>query len=188
MTQKDLTLFFVWCWFQLTKKRKLHALRCKRYQANHPERLALQRHRAYLRRKTAHREYQRGWVRENLSRNRKLKRDWNAQQRATNPGWKLRTQLTIRIWGALKHVNRRAARTMGFLGCSFSEFKEHLQKQFSPGMSWENYGKWHVDHKRPCASFDLTDPAQQRECFHFSNLQPLWARDNLSKGAKLCAA
>ena len=48
-------------------------------------------------------------------------------------------------------------------------------------MSWENMGEWHLDHIRPCASFDLTDPDQQRQCFHYSNLQPLWASDNLSK-------
>jgi hypothetical protein len=53
-------------------------------------------------------------------------------------------------------------------------------------MTWENYGPvWHVDHIRPCASFDLTDPAQQRECFHFSNLQPLFAAENLAKGDKI---
>lgn len=54
-------------------------------------------------------------------------------------------------------------------------------------MTWANYGKsgWHIDHIKPCASFDLSDPDQQKACFHYSNLQPLWAFDNLSKGAKL---
>lgn len=53
-------------------------------------------------------------------------------------------------------------------------------------MSWDNYGYrgWHIDHIKPCASFDLTDPNQREQCFHFSNLQPMWAKDNLSKGAK----
>jgi HNH endonuclease. len=53
-------------------------------------------------------------------------------------------------------------------------------------MSWDNYGRdgWHIDHIRPCASFDLTDPEQQRQCFHYTNLQPLWAADNIRKGAK----
>jgi hypothetical protein len=54
-------------------------------------------------------------------------------------------------------------------------------------MSWGNYGLhgWHVDHIIPCASFDLTDPEQQRQCFHYTNLQPLWAEDNLRKSDKL---
>ena len=54
-------------------------------------------------------------------------------------------------------------------------------------MSWNNHGKfgWHMDHIKPCASFDLTDPKQQEECFHYSNYQPLWWNENLSKGAKV---
>jgi hypothetical protein len=52
-------------------------------------------------------------------------------------------------------------------------------------MSWKNYGKWHIDHIRPCSSFDLSDPQQQRTCFNYSNLQPLWAKDNLNKSNKL---
>jgi len=52
-------------------------------------------------------------------------------------------------------------------------------------MTRENHGKWHLDHVRPCASFDLTKPEEQEKCFHYSNYQPLWAEQNLSKGAKL---
>jgi hypothetical protein len=52
-------------------------------------------------------------------------------------------------------------------------------------MTWDNYGPvWHVDHKRPCASFDFSDPVQQRLCWHWTNLQPLFAAENLSKGDK----
>jgi len=70
------------------------------------------------------------------------------------------------------------------LGCNVVELKEHLSRQFRPGMSWDNYGEWHVDHIRPCISFDLSDPKQQLQCFHFSNLQPLWAKENMAKGGK----
>lgn len=61
----------------------------------------------------------------------------------------------------------------------------HLEAQFAPGMTWENRGEWHVDHIRPLASFDLTDPEQLRTASHYTNLQPLWASDNLAKGARL---
>jgi len=63
---------------------------------------------------------------------------------------------------------------------------QRLEGLFKPDMTWANYGaEWHIDHKRPCVSFNLTDPAQQRECFHYTNLQPLWATENLQKGVKL---
>lgn len=79
---------------------------------------------------------------------------------------------------------KKSAPTLELLGCTIDHLKWYLESQFIEGMCWSNYGAWHIDHKRPCASFDLRDPAQQRECFNWRNLQPLWARDNLSKGAR----
>ena len=70
---------------------------------------------------------------------------------------------------------------MELIGCTREKLIEHLENQFLPGMSWENYGKWHVDHIKPCSMFDFTDLEEQKRCFHYSNLQPLWAKDNLSK-------
>jgi len=74
-------------------------------------------------------------------------------------------------------------------GISLAGLREHLEKQFAPGMTWENYGfhGWHIDHRRPICSFDLSDPAQVAQAFHFSNLQPLWKADNFRKHKKLCA-
>jgi hypothetical protein len=59
------------------------------------------------------------------------------------------------------------------------------EKKFKPKMSWNNYGKWHIDHIKPCCSFNLSKSEEQRKCFHYSNLQPLWAKENLSKGKKV---
>ena len=70
------------------------------------------------------------------------------------------------------------------LGCTKAELMVHIERQFAPGMGWDNYGEWHVDHKRPLASFDLGDPGQLQEAMHFSNLQPLWAAENMAKGAR----
>lgn len=82
------------------------------------------------------------------------------------------------------YINKSGSSVLDFIGCSIDDLKLHLEKQFVDGMNWENYGfyGWHVDHIRPCCSFDLTDPEQQRECFHYTNLQPLWSKDNLRKG------
>ena len=78
----------------------------------------------------------------------------------------------------------KSAASQELIGCSMEHLKNHLESQFQSGMTWDNYGDWHVDHVKPCASFDLTDPTQQKACFHYSNLQPLWAKDNISKGKK----
>ncbi len=79
---------------------------------------------------------------------------------------------------------RKSAPATSLCGCSIEALKKYLESKFLPGMTWENRGEWHIDHIRPCASFDLRDPEQQRQCFHYTNLQPLWAVDNMKKGAK----
>ena len=74
---------------------------------------------------------------------------------------------------------------MKLLGCSLDFLKQYLEFQFKKGMSWSNYGKWHIDHIKPCASFDLSKPNEQHKCFNYINLQPLWAIDNLRKKDKI---
>lgn len=73
---------------------------------------------------------------------------------------------------------------MELLGCDIQFFRGWLQAHFQPGMTWENIGEWHIDHHIPCAEFDLRDPEQQKQCFHYTNLKPLWGVDNMRKGAK----
>lgn len=72
-------------------------------------------------------------------------------------------------------------------GCTPSQLREHIERQFTKGMTWANYGHmgWHIDHIMPCSAFDLTREDQARICFNWQNLQPLWAADNLSKSDKL---
>jgi hypothetical protein len=104
---------------------------------------------------------------------------------------KLRTNFVQRLRVALDRQGAsKSSRTFDLVGCSLDFVMSHLEAQFLPGMGWDNWAVdgWHVDHIRPCASFDLTDPHQQRMCFHYSNLQPLWAEDNLRKGSKWQAA
>ena len=81
-------------------------------------------------------------------------------------------------------TNKKNNRTTYYVGCSIPFLKKHLTNLFSDGMSWENYGKWHVDHIIPKSAFD-TDEESQKKCWNYSNLRPLWAKDNLKKGAKL---
>lgn len=89
--------------------------------------------------------------------------------------------MRCRISRAVKGI-ARSQTTLELLGMDWSEFRIYIQGQFRPGMDWENYGKvWHIDHIKPCVKFDLTDPEQQRSCFNWSNLQPLFAVENLRK-------
>jgi AraC-like DNA-binding protein len=97
---------------------------------------------------------------------------------------RLKKRAMSRIWSAMKKQSVNARGSFKLVGCSPEELRQHIEKQFEPGMSFENYGEWHVDHIRPCASFDLSKADQMSECFNWRNLQPLWAFENISKGAK----
>lgn len=96
-----------------------------------------------------------------------------------------------RLWQGLKGLDKSIS-TLTLLGCPISELKLHLESKFHPNsetgeiMTWDNYGRygWHIDHIRPLASFNLTDPEQLKEACHYSNLQPLWWFENLKKGNK----
>ncbi len=120
-------------------------------------------------------------------------RRWSKQRYATNLQHRLSINLRGHIQKALRGTVKKSDRTLELLGCSLAQFKQHLEALFQPGMTWENWGihrqegprRWHVDHIRPIASFDLADPEQQRKCFHWSNMQPMWAVDNIRKGTKL---
>lgn len=93
--------------------------------------------------------------------------------------------LRTRINKVVKLKNaKKCNTTIALTGCTPNFLKGYLEAKFTDGMSWDNYGDWHVDHIRPCASFDLTNEDEQRICFHYKNLQPLWGPDNLEKGSK----
>lgn len=85
------------------------------------------------------------------------------------------------------HVGSKSKRARELIGCTIVELRLHLEKQFKPDMTWDNhnYHGWHIDHIKPLASFDLSDPTQQQQAFHYSNLQPLWKDENFAKGKKL---
>ena len=152
------------CRKQYLKHKKEMRKRAQKYRETHRE----------LYRKSGKKDYQ------------KHKEERIAQKKDYNliPINKVKLHLRGRIWEVLKR-NTKSATTMELTGCSTKELKQQLEKQFQVGMTWQNYGQWHIDHIKPCASFDLSKPGEQKKCFHYTNLQPLWARDNLSKGVKI---
>jgi hypothetical protein len=105
------------------------------------------------------------------------------QKRKHNINFKLRTIISNRIRMAMVRGSKNSS-AYELTGCSWGDLKLYLESQFMTGMSWDNFGEWHIDHIRPCCSFDLTDIEQQKICFHYTNLQPLWAIDNLKKSGK----
>lgn len=115
---------------------------------------------------------------------RKNKRIWKKNKRQTDFGYRLIRSVSRRLKGAL-NGRKKSECTLVMLGCSANYLRLHLESLWKPGMSWDNYGinGWHVDHIRPCASFNLSERQQQLMCFHYSNLQPLWAAENIAKGA-----
>jgi hypothetical protein len=117
-------------------------------------------------------------------RHRDYMRNWVRNRRRTDPNYRLYGHLCSRVSALLgRRKNRKG--TVELLGCSVPELKTHLERQWEPGMSWDNYGlgsgKWHIDLVRPCASFNLLDPEQANQCFHFSNMKPAWHIANCSK-------
>ena len=145
--------------------REEHAARHKAYREAHREELAAKR-KAY---NEAHREERAAYQKARI---------------ASDPLYRLKCYIRIKTAIVLRAggYSKRSS-TAVILGCTFEEFKVHLEKQFWPGMSWENTGEWHLDHIIPLASAK-TEGETLRLC-HFSNLQPLWGDDNLSKNDRL---
>jgi hypothetical protein len=106
---------------------------------------------------------------------------WESNRKKTDKTYRIIHSIRNRIRIAIKK-NVKHGKSLELLGCSINFLKSFLSKKFKPNMTWNNWGKWHIDHIKPCASFDLSNPEEQKKCFHYSNLQPLWAKENLSKG------
>lgn len=131
--------------------------------------------------------YQRDKIKRRQANVEYLKRtDYERVRRKTDPQFRFKSNLSRYVRSRLKGI-KKCSDFISLLGCSIPELRLHLETKFKPGMTWKNYGfrGWHIDHKFPCSKFDLTDPEQQKQCFHFSNLQPLWAAENMQKHNKV---
>ena len=133
-----------------------------------------------------------------LENNREKVNEYQRQRRVDNPEWytnynrkyyadphkRLRKAISRGMWGCL--VGReKQSRSFEYIGCTSDELWIHLESLFQEGMTRENYGDWHVDHIRPLSSWDFNSDTESKlqEAWHYTNLQPLWAKDNLSKGS-----
>ena len=108
--------------------------------------------------------------------------EYKKRRYARDPAYRARINLRKSLKRAINKIGGEKCHQFStLLGCSYEEFSSHLESQFTAGMSWENYGEWHIDHIRPLASFNLLEREEQLKCCNYTNLQPLWARDNLVK-------
>ena len=113
-------------------------------------------------------------------------REYQLKKYKTDINYRIKINLRSRLRKALRKQNtKKTNHTLTLTGCTTDELKRYIESKFNMGMTWENYGKWHMDHITPCAAFNLKDPKEQEKCFHYTNLQPLWANENFLKGAKL---
>lgn len=115
---------------------------------------------------------------------RKRAKLWQKAYRKKNESFRLAQNMRSRLRNALRASNaKKKSTTVSLLGCSISEFKTYLESKFKKGMTWKNYGtKWHVDHIVPLSTVDLTKTSNLKRVCHFTNLQPLFVKDNLQKG------
>lgn len=145
--------------------KKCKALESRRYRTRNPEVAAMS---------------SREWAQRNPEKRREKYRRW-----AREPKNKIHLSVVARVYECLKS-GKGGRPTEDLIGYRFDVLKDHLEKQFLPGMSWENYGAWHIDHIVPLSSFEISsrDDPKLRLAWCLSNLRPIWAKDNLIKNAR----
>lgn len=128
--------------------------------------------------KEYYKKYNKKYNLEHKEERRKYKRSYIESQNS-----KISKLIRSRILYATKLISvKKCASTNELLGCSWDFFLKYIESKFTKNMSWDNHGLygWHLDHIRPCSSFNLSDPEQQKLCFHYTNMQPLWATTEIA--------
>lgn len=181
----------------------------KKYRAAHPEKVREFSRRYLLKHPDRMREYQRKhpekinalarkWRTENPEKVSEMNRKWREanrdRTREASKKYYSRHPEACALRRAVTHMMRyaecrKSALSCQYVGCSTGFFRSHIESLFQPGMTWENWGEWHVDHIVPLARWDFyKHPEHLYAASHYSNLRPMWARENISKGARLVAA
>ena len=143
----------------------------KEWRSENKDKISIQSKKYYEKNKTKIREYQ---------------NEYEINRKQKDFSYRLRINLRARIREAIKNNGtKKSYSTIFLIGCEVDYLRQHLESQFKTGMSWSNYGEREIDHIQPCSSFDLTNEQQQKKCFHYTNLQPLWWHENLKKGSRI---
>jgi len=159
----------------------------KRYAEKNKERLAEYHKEWSGKNKGKLKDYHTKWRENNIEHKRK-RITYHYNKMNTDPKYKLGQRTRTAVYTCLKEANVAKYRsTFELLGYTLEELMSHLEALFTEGMTWDNYGEWHVDHKIPMSSFNFetTEDREFKLCWCLNNLQPFWGSDNLSKGTKL---
>ena len=139
----------------------------------------------YILNKDRKKQYVSNWISNNKERVTEKHSQYISKRLKDDVNFKLAHNLRNRLQAALKG-NYKAGSAVSDLGCSVEDFRQHIESLWKPGMNWDNWTTdgWHIDHKEAISKFNLSDLEELKKACHYTNLQPLWAKDNLSKGNK----
>ena len=138
----------------------------------------------YIENKSKEYKNHKKWLNENREVRRKHYNNFYEKHKE-DINFRLKLNIRNRIKNSLRSKKtRKDNTTTEYIGCSFDFYRQYLEERFKDGMSWDNYGEWHIDHIKPLSLFDFNDEKELKEAFHYTNTQPLWAKENLSKGIK----
>ncbi len=183
------------------KNKKGHYLKCREYVAKNLDKVKAYKHQWYLdnidfckERSRINESKNRArvnlnhsiWKKKNRDKANRQMRNRHAVRKLTDTNYKLSFVLRARLRSAIKNGQKKGSAVKD-LGCSITELKKYLESKFLEGMTWSNWGYkgWHIDHIKPVSSFDLSNRDEFLQAVHYTNLQPLWAKDNLLKGSKV---
>ena len=176
-------------WFTAGKvaaKRAKDLAAHKRSYAKNPEKVRASRKHSYAKNPEKQKQASAAWSRKNKLRVRAYQDEYVKNRRRTDPIFALKLRLRCRVYSALKRKGfKKNTKTALMLGCTYEEFRAHIERLFLPGMSWTNFSDGHIDHLVPLDAADTE--ADVYALNHFTNLRPMWGPDNCSKNAKLPA-
>lgn len=156
----------------------------KEYRQSNKEIIKQYRKKYYQDNKEREKEYKKEWFQSNKEKVNEYKKEYQRERRKTNPLFKMKCNLRRRTSMAFKNKGySKNTKTQEMLGVDWEIVKQHIERQFTKGMNWNNQGEWHIDHIIPLASASTSE--RLKELCHYTNLQPLWAEDNLSKSDKI---
>lgn len=165
--------------------RSLNIKRIKEYAKNNKEKQVEYQKKWWIENREKHKEFQKNYRQNNKKYFNEYHKKYQKDRKKTDTIFKFKYNIRSLICGSFKRGTnqfRKDAKTETILGCTIEEFKKYIENKFTKGMSFENHGKWHLDHIKPIKL--ATTEEEVIALNHYTNFQPLWAIDNLSKGSK----